>query len=137
MEVLASKLDEQTQMNDDLRALFGCILNKKFVFDESTQENIRGLKTALNELSIPDEVKIKKSLDIGQAAKQFLVWWGTISFAVTAVCIWFAVTAYKDYYQPSKLEQEQRQWLIEYAKEMKEKNPKTHDSYLEKYPFPK
>lgn len=139
IEDLVSRLKEQTAINAQLSAKIDDFKAFRLNLDESSILKITELKNALNSVNLPSEIKLTKSVQFSDMTKTVLVWFFAVSLLIVGGSLFYAHHASAEASKitaPSELQDARVDWLLDYVDDMKLKNPKSHDAYVAKHPFP-
>ncbi|MBN1971193.1 MAG: hypothetical protein JW870_17640 [Candidatus Delongbacteria bacterium] len=109
-----------------------------------SDQSLKIMQNVLNgvqNVKIPSEIKLEKTqrIEFADTTRKWLLLFFSCSLLVVVLSLGFAWWSYQFEYKPKKeLEvlDKQHEWLINYVGEMAEKNPKTHNQYLEENPIP-
>ncbi len=138
-------MEEQKDISTRLAAKLDEMSTQTFTFDENTLNQISGLKSALFEVSIPEEVRMKKEVAFSDITRRVLLWFFLLALPIVGISLYIGITGYQHQirleHQPietneGEFSQEQVEWMWKYMRTMREKNPNTHNKHVTDNPFP-
>ena len=134
---LASSLDKQRKQNADLSAKISDLSQKDFKIDKYSIGEITSLKNAIKRLDIPSEVQVATDV------KSTILFYLTICIVFVAISWVVAISGITINRDSEEMKIGDRvyskkhiEWVIDYAYEMSQKNPKTHSKYVKTNPIP-
>ena len=141
IEKIANAVTEIKQQNDELKTHLSKNKNINVRIDKSDMGMILTLVNGLRAIKIPEEIKLKKieTIDIANKTRKWLLYYFACSFLVVILSVVFGVYSYQYEYSPKKelqISDKQKEWLINYANEMRVKHPDAHRKYIRKNPIP-
>ncbi len=143
-ELLKQEIKEKNQLENIENALNSFLSrlenfnpNHTHEYNLADEVAINELKTAINTLEIPEEIKVKQENEItfSNITKKVLVYFFVLSLAVMSFSLYVGIRGLSDFIDQEKIDQEKVEEyhnLKLYFLEMKKTYPKSHKRVLKK-----